>query len=99
MTTEQSRATLCQNAAFRLQAEAYAAQSKNGTKKLRQFNPCPKGLAYTKELADGNQRAQSLVWNDVYMTSCDCHSSITMNKLIEYENDKTFNPYSAEDNK
>ena len=85
----------CQNAAFRLQAEAYKHQNDNrsGRKPLRQFNPCPKGLIYSGELRLVESRPMSLIWNEVVLTPCECHPNFTTDNCIEYEHDTTHNPY------
>jgi len=79
------RYEMCQNAAKRLQEEAYAMQSDNGRKKLKHFTPCEKGLVYTAECGSGNKRPQSLVTHDAAMEDCQCHRSLSLSDLITYE--------------
>ena len=86
--------TKCQNAAFRLQHEAYVLQSKRGN--VRRFVPCPKGLIYSAELARAEIRPLSLLWLEASLTYCKCHQGMTQNDLMEYELDPTYNPYENE---
>jgi hypothetical protein len=63
---------MCQNAAERLQRESYLYQvSRNKGKRLKQFAPCHKGLVYTRECGDGNERPQMLVTMEAALTHCD----------------------------
>ena len=76
----------CQNAANRLQAEAYAQQSNGGRRKLKQFFPCARGLVFSKELAKEFPRVLSEIENEALLTPCGCkaHNNLTANKMIEY---------------
>lgn len=88
-----SRRTMCQNAAFRLQRECYERQTAKPARKTHQFTPCPKGLIYSNELGQAEPRPMSLLWNEVVLTPCSCHTGFTVNDCIEYEHDSTYNPY------
>jgi hypothetical protein len=89
-----SARTKCQNAAFRLQHEAYVLQSKRGN--VRQFHPCPKGLIYSAELARDEIRPLSLLWLEASLTHCKCHQGMSQGDLMSYEMDSTYNPYEKE---
>lgn len=82
MTT---RAQMCENAASRLQREAYAHQTKGRKTPPRHFDPCPKGLVYTAELGRGCTRPQSLVTHEAALTPCECHAALTEIDLLDYE--------------
>ena len=82
MTT---RYQMCQNAAERLQREAYAHQMKKRKTALKQFNPCQKGLVYTREMGEGNPRPQTLVTQEAAITYCACHNGLSENDLLDYE--------------
>jgi hypothetical protein len=86
-----SAVTKCQNAAFRLQHEAYVKQAK--TSRVKHFRPCPKGLIYSKELGKDAIRPMSLIWLEVSLTHCDCHPHMTQSDCLDYEMDPTYNPY------
>lgn len=90
--TRQHIRAKCQNAAFRLQAEAYAKQSQGGRIKLKQFLPCAKGLVYSKEAAYPT-RVLAQVANEVVTTHCNCHPDFLVRDAIAYECDPSFNPY------
>lgn len=86
--TEHSK-ELAQNAAYRLNAEAYEQQvlASKG-RPLKQFTPCPKA----EELAQvwradkhfGRAHAQAAI------TPCACHASLSDSELMAYEHDATF---------
>jgi hypothetical protein len=79
------RYQMCQNAAAKLQQEAFAVQIKGRTKPLKRFIPCAKGVVYTAECTKGNTRPQSLVTHDAALEICSCHRSLSENDLISYE--------------
>lgn len=84
--------TKCQNAAFRLQHEAYVLQARH-VKRVRHFKPCPRGLIYSAELAKDVIRPLSLLWLEVSLTHCTCHQGFSQNDCMTYELDPTHNPY------
>ena len=79
---------MCENAASRLQREAYEIQIGGRSKPLKQFNPCAKGLVYTAEIGNGNTRQQILVTQEATITFCNCHKNLTERDLIDYETPK-----------
>ena len=85
-----------QNAAFRLQREAYEIQIAKLPygKQLKHFNPCPKGLIFSAELGKEDMRVLIQVEREVILTACECHHSMTIQQLVEYEYDDTFNHYA-----
>jgi hypothetical protein len=88
--------TKCQNAAFRLQHEAYLLQAKKS--KVRHFKPCSRGLIYSAELAKEQIRPLSLLWLEVSLTHCVCHQGFSQNDCMDYEMDPTYNPYTKDQN-
>ena len=80
-----TRFQMCENAASRLQREAYALQMRGRSTPLRNFYPCAKGLVYTAEMGRGCKRPQSSVTMEAALTHCDCHSGLGETELIKYE--------------
>lgn len=79
------RRQMCENAASRLQREAYEAQMRGRSTPLKHFTPCPRGLVYTAEIGNGNERPQILVTQEAALIYCQCHRDMTESMLIEYE--------------
>lgn len=85
-----------QNAAFRLQREAYEMQVAKLPygKQFKQFHPCPKGLIFSAELGKQKMRVRLEVEHEALLTICECHQNMTMQQLVDYEYDDSFNPYA-----
>lgn len=89
MTSTMGKWERLQNAAHRLNAEAYVMQiAERKGKPLKQFSPCPKATILTAACSD--KRVMSLIENEVALTHCRCHSGLTINKLMDYEFDPTY---------
>jgi hypothetical protein len=70
----------CDKAASILQAEKY---KKFGLNWRKQFEPCPKGLVYTRAMNTGQVMSQ--IWPVVVNTPCKCHPNFTVDDCISYE--------------
>jgi len=69
-----------QNAAHRLNRDAYAQQAANG--KIKRFHPCAKSIVLIK--ADLAQPA-SVIEQECIYTHCTCHPDLLLNDLLDIE--------------
>lgn len=76
-----SRYFKLQNAAHRLNADAYAQQAAHG--RVRQFHPCPKAAVLIAACQD--KRVLSQVEDEALLTECKCHPGLTRHQLLDME--------------
>jgi len=81
-----SRYDKCQNAAFRLNEDAYRQQVQRTARgKLKQFVPCAK--ADVLVAASVSSQHIALVEMDVIATECPCHPGLLLSELMDMEYD------------
>lgn len=75
-----ARWTRCQNAAHVLNRQAWEQAPTQ-----KKYRPCTKARVYIEACNKGNTAPMMVVTQEAALAPCDCHTSITFSKLLDYE--------------
>jgi hypothetical protein len=70
-----------QNAAHRLNADAYRLQMKGRDKPLKHFDPCPRSLVLLDCLREAGHLGTAMA--NASLTCCDCHPGLDLDGLYK----------------
>lgn len=87
---QQRRWERYQNAAHRLNGEAYNKFGLVKVGKSYQFHPCAKSLVYIEACNRGCDEPTMVVTQQAALEPCRCHTDLTVTQLLDYEFDASW---------